>query len=77
MSDDDVRYVGILLEQIRDQNQAVLELLKDIPTRTEFGALKQDVADLNQDVKVIKAAVMDMGKQLADHEHRIIRLEAA
>lgn len=77
MSSDDVRYFGILLEEIRDQNRAVLEAVGDmlaqvrvLPTRAEF-------AELRQDVKVIKAAVTDVSHQVADHEHRITRLEAA
>jgi hypothetical protein len=40
-----------------------------LPTRDEFDRLKADS-------KVIKAAVTDQSKELADHEHRIIRLES-
>lgn len=75
MSDQD--YTAILLEEIRDQNKAVLEAvggmrkeLADVPKHDEFDELKQDV-------KVIKAAVVDLSHQVADHEHRITRLEAA
>ena len=77
MSSDDVRYVGILFEEVRDQMKVVLEAVGDLPTRREFEELRQYVVELKQDVKVIKAAVTDQSHQLADHEHRVIRLEAA
>jgi predicted nucleic acid-binding Zn-ribbon protein len=74
MSDQD--YAAILLEEIRDQNKAVLEAvgemrreLSNVPKRDEFEELKEDV-------KVIKAAVTDISQQVTDHEHRITRLEA-
>lgn len=76
MSNTDDNYLGILLEEIRDQNKAVLETvgdmraeLKKVPKRDEFDELKQDV-------KVIKAAVTDLSHQVNDHERRITRLEA-
>ena len=43
--------------------------LTQVPKREEFDELKQDV-------KVIKAAVTDLSHQVADHEHRLSRLEA-
>lgn len=77
MSDTNDKYLGILLEEIRDQNKAVLEAvgdtreeLKRVPKREEFDELKQNV-------KVIKAAVTDLSKQVGDHEHRISDLETA
>lgn len=74
MSDanDDIRYIGVLLEQILDQNKVILEAvsgIKDLPTRDEFDGLKADI-------KVIKATVTDQSKELAEHEHRITRLES-
>jgi hypothetical protein len=62
----DKDYTAVLLEEIRDRNNAVLELLRDIPTRSEFGELKQAVADVKQDMKTVKAAVTDMSDQIAD-----------
>lgn len=75
MSDHD--YTAILLEEIRDQNKAVLEAVGDmrkelaeVPKRDEFDELKQDM-------KVIKAAAVDLSHQVADHERRITDPEAA
>jgi len=70
-------YIGLLLEEIRDQNKAILEAfarmrikVSKLPTREEFTGLKQDV-------KTIKTAVTDVSRQQQDHERRITRLESA
>jgi uncharacterized protein (DUF4213/DUF364 family) len=78
MSKDDVRYFDIMLEELRDQNRAVLAYVGQMPqVVARLEAIEQDVAELKQDMKVMKAAVTDMSRQLADHELRITRLEAA
>ncbi len=68
MSDADVNHLSVLMEQVVDQNKAVLEAVGDIqakvanlPTRDEFNELKQDV-------RVIKAAVVDVSRDLAEHK---------
>ena len=75
MADKD--YSDVLLEQIVDQNKAVLEAVGDIqrtvanlPTRDEFDELRRDV-------KTTMSAVRDVSGQVADHETRISALEAA
>lgn len=71
-------YVAILLEELRDQNKAVLEAVSDIQRSvSDLPVMKHDIADLKQDMKVVKAAVTDMSHELKDHEARISRLEAA
>jgi hypothetical protein len=76
MSESD-NYIGIMLEEIRDQNRAVLEAvgqmqddIKHLPTRDEFTALADDV-------KTIKAAVKATNADLADLDGRVARLESA
>ncbi len=68
MSDSDANHFGVLLEQIVDQNKAVLEAVGDIrrkvadlPTRAEFNELKQDM-------KVVKAAVTATNRDLKEHK---------
>lgn len=75
MSHKDDNYVGVLLEQIRDEVKAVHEVvggmredMTHLPKRGEFDEVKQDV-------KAIRAAVTDQGKQLSDHDQRITKLE--
>jgi len=58
----------ILLEEIRDQNKAILEGLQDVPKRLEFNELRSDVAELKQDMKVVKAAVTATNRDLAEHK---------
>jgi hypothetical protein len=78
MSDDDVRYFGVMFEELRDQNKAVLEYVGQMPqVVARLEAIEQDVTELKQDMKVVKAAITDVSRQLADHELRITRLEAA
>jgi predicted nucleic acid-binding Zn-ribbon protein len=74
MSDDN--YNSILLEEIRDQNKAVLEAVgslqrqvKLLPTRDEFNEVKTDI-------KAIKATVKDTNQQVQNHEQRVTKLEA-
>ena len=68
MSDADVNHLSVLMEHVVDQNRAVLEAVGDIqrkvadlPTRAEFDELKQDV-------RIIKAAAVDVSRDLAEHK---------
>ena len=77
MSDSNGNYVAVLLEEMRDQNKAVLEAVGVLPGLVkDVTELKQDVAELKRDMKVVKAAVTDLSRQVADHETRLTRLEA-
>jgi len=69
-------YAAILLEEIRDQNKAILEGLREVPKRVEFNGLKQDVAEVKQSVKTIEAAVKATNRDLAALDQRVTRLEA-
>lgn len=74
----DVNYLSALLEEVRDQNKAVLEAVglmqenvKKIPIMAE------QIEKIEQDIKVIKLVVTDTNKQLQAHEKRITKLESA
>lgn len=76
MDRSDDNYVGVLLEEIRDQNRAVLEAVGDMQKKvTQIPGIAADITELKDDMKVVKAAVTDLSQQVADHEHRITRLE--
>lgn len=78
MSEADNNYIGVLLEEIRDQNKAVLEAVSDIQRNTaDLPGIRADIAELKSDMKIVKAAATDVSKQQNDHEHRIAQLEAA
>jgi len=60
-------YQTILLEEIRDQNKAILEGQKDQATHADVERLERRIDTLESDVKVIKAAVVDVSRDLAEH----------
>jgi hypothetical protein len=71
-------YQTILIEQLADQNTAILEYVGELPSiKRAIVQLKKDGAELKSDMKLVMAAVTDMSQHLADHERRIARLEAA
>lgn len=78
MSISDDNYLGVLLEEIRDQNRAVLEAVGDMQKNVaKIPAIEQSVDELKQDMKVVKAAVTDLSYQVANHERRVGSFEAA
>ena len=78
MSDPTDNYLGLLLEEIRDQNKAVLEAVGDMQRNVaKIPAIEQGVTELKQDMKIVKAAVTDLSRQVHDHERRLTQLEAA
>ena len=77
--DDDKNYTNVILEEIRSQMSAVLEIVADnqrklgnMPTREEFD-------DLKADVNTIKRAVVDNDKttrhELELLDRRVTKLE--
>ena len=73
----DNNYTDVLLENIQDQNKAILELAGSMKEHVKhIPAIRADISELKEDVKTIKLAVRDTSSQVQDHERRIIRLEA-
>jgi hypothetical protein len=71
-------YRTILIEQLVDQNTAILEYVGELPSiKRDSVQLKEDGAEVKSDMNVVKAAVTEMSQHLADHERRVARLEAA
>ena len=62
----ELQYNGAMLEEIRDQNKALLEGQKDQATRADVGRLEQRLDALESDVKVIRAAVKATNSDLTD-----------
>jgi len=62
-------YQTVLLEEIRDQNKAILEGINGLPTRAEFNDLRVDVSELKDDMKSVKAAVKDLSRDLETHKN--------
>jgi hypothetical protein len=75
MRDD---YTGHMLEQVLDEMKAVHELVAEVPKMVrKLDRVEQDVAELKQDMKVVRAATTDTSHQVHDLERRVSRLEAA
>lgn len=67
----DSHYAGALLEQIRDQNKAIIEGLtgfSGVPAKVD--KIANDVDEIKIDIRAIKAVVKN-------HESRITELETA
>lgn len=77
MSDDN-NYFGVILEEIRDQNKRVLEVVGNMQKQVnKIPGVEEDLQEIKTDIKVIKAAVVDTSNQVHDHEHRLTKLETA
>jgi len=75
MSDD---YTGHILEQVLDEIKSVHELVAEVPKMArKLDRVEQKVDKLERDMQVVKAAVHDSSHELANHDRRITRLEAA
>lgn len=72
------RYFEVILEEIRDQNRAVLEAVGVMQRQVaKLTGIEDDVHELKSDMKVVKAAITDIGGVLQDHERHISKLEGA
>jgi hypothetical protein len=69
MSDADVNHLSVLVEHVIDQNRAVLEAVGDIQRKVaRLDGIERDVAELKQDMKVVKAAVTPTNHDLKEHK---------
>ena len=76
---DDKNYTNVILEKIRSQMSAVLEIVSNQPTRKEFNNLREEFDSLKTDVRTIKRAVVDNDKttqhELELLDRRVAKLE--
>ncbi len=72
----DRSYTNVLLEELQGNVRAILEIV--IPMRAELTEMRQSVdriPHIETDIKAIKAVLKITNQQVADHEHRITKLE--
>ena len=74
---NDKDYAAVLLEQIVDQNKAVLEAVGDIQRKVANLPTRDEFDELRRDVKTTMSALRDVSGQVADHETRMSALESA
>ena len=83
---DDKNYTNVILEEIRSQMSAVLEIVSNQPTREEFNNLREEFNNLREefdslktDIRTIKRAVVDNDKttrhELELLDRRVTKLE--
>ena len=76
LNDDDRK--AVLGEVLMDELKVIRKHLERLlPVPQQIAAIHERLGVLETDVKVIKAAVTDQGRQAHDHEVRIVRLETA
>lgn len=76
MSRDD-HNTNLLLEEIRGQNQAVLEIVGGMQDQMKNFATKDVLQAVADDVKTIKLAVTATNKDVRDLDRRVTVLEQA
>lgn len=74
MSKDD-DYVAIMLEEIRDQNKAVLEAVGQIQDKVKTLATKDGLDNVEVKVDTIQAVLTDTNKDLISLDSRVTTLE--
>jgi len=71
-------YQTVLIEQLVDQNKAILEYVSDVPAMAaRLERVGQDVSELEQGMKIVTAALTDLRQQVANYGRHITRLHAA
>jgi hypothetical protein len=70
-------YIGVLLEDIRDQNKAVLEAVVHLKDKVNTLATQDSLNALSSKVTTIHTAVTDTNKDLIILDSRVSVLEQA
>jgi len=68
-------YVAVLLEDIRDQNKAVLESVVQIQDTVKTLATKEGLSAIEAKVDTIQKAVADTNKDFISLDNRVTNLE--
>ena len=73
---DEERYTNLILEDIRNQMQAVLEIVSDNQKQVQNLPTLDELNELKTDVKVIRQAVTNTSHNVRLLERRIDKLES-
>lgn len=73
MRDDS--YVGMLLEEIRNQNKVVMDAVTQMRDKVNAVATQENLDRVEAKVDTIQAAVTETNKDVADQGRRITLLE--
>ena len=65
-----INHFSVLMEDQNGKLDAMLEAVGDMQKKVAIlPAMQQDIVELKQDMKVVKAAVQDVSRELAEHKH--------
>jgi hypothetical protein len=71
-------YTAHRLELVFDELKAIHELVAEVPCMArKLDGVAEDVAELKQDMNVVKAAVKATSNEVVTLDQRVTRLEAA
>jgi hypothetical protein len=78
MSDAEISYFSVMLKTIRDEVRIIIEAVGDMQKNVAYiPPLRDAIYELQQDMRTSRAAILDVSRQVYDHEVRITKLEAA
>lgn len=67
---------GVLLEDMEDKIDFLVDAMKGMQDHVKhIPVMREDISELKQDVKIIKAAVKETNKDLSDLDNRVPILE--
>lgn len=73
----DIRHLGVLVEQMSDQNKLILEAVGIMQEQVRhIPKILEDITSIKTDMQTVKQAVTATNIQVRDHEIRLTRLEA-
>ena len=70
-------YTDVLLEDMNHKFDLLLEIVGQMRDEMKTLAKQTDLEEVKQDVKVVKAAVTDLSRQVHGHEKRFTKLKTA
>lgn len=75
MSSEDAR---LILEHVDSQFDRINEALKEIQKQVaEIPSMTEEIADLRDDMRAVKAAIAATNEDVQDHDKRLTRLETS
>ena len=76
--DRDIVKLGVLYEDIQDNIKRVLEIVKaQQPVMSMIPKMCEDIEDLKNDTKAVKAAITDTNQDIIELKSRVSILETA
>lgn len=72
----DENYTNVILEEMNGKFDLLVEAVGTVQEKLETLALKKDLTEVKEDVKMIRAAVTDHSGEFQEHGRRLTQFEA-